>query len=98
MISRIVKMFFVDEKIDDFINVFEQSKIQIRNFDGCNHLQLLRHQQLKHVIYTYSIWESEAHLNLYRESELFKATWAKTKVLFCEKPVTYTLDQLDWVK
>lgn len=98
MISRIVKMFFDEDKISDFMKTFEDSKQKIRNFEGCNHLQLLRHQTLKNVIYTYSIWDSEDALNSYRKSDLFRETWRKTKVCFCEKPITYTLDQLDWVE
>jgi len=91
-------MFFEEDKLTDFMLIFEDSKLKIRNFEGCQHLQLLRHQNLKNVIYTYSIWDSVEALNAYRNSALFKVTWSKTKVCFCEKPITYTLDQLDWVK
>jgi heme-degrading monooxygenase HmoA len=33
-----------------------------------------------------SFWETEEALELYRSSELFRSTWAKTKLLFDEKP------------
>ncbi len=98
MISRIVKLFFEEDNIITFLTLFENTKQDIRNFDGCEHLQLLRHQEIKHVLYTYSIWKSEHDLNNYRKSVLFRNTWSQTKVLFSERPIVYTLDQIDWVK
>ncbi len=34
---------------------------------------------------TYSRWQSEAALNQYRDSELFKSVWSFTKALFFRK-------------
>jgi quinol monooxygenase YgiN len=91
MIVRVVKMTFVAEKLDDFLAVFAASKDKIRNFEGCQHLELLQDTKHKNILFTYSHWDSEAHLEEYRNSELFKTTWAKTKVLFAGKAEAWSL-------
>lgn len=87
MLKRLVKMQFQEDKVDDFIQVFAETKQRIRNFPGCQHLELWR---TDNVFFTYSIWESEEALNHYRYSELFKTTWARTKVLFAAKAETWS--------
>ena len=47
------------------------------------------------IFFTYSFWSSETALNEYRNSELFKAIWIKTKVLFSAKPEAWSLDKLE---
>lgn len=93
MIVRIVKMTFQPQHVADFVQVFEASKEQIRAFEGCLHLELLQHSS-KSIFTTYSHWESEKHLDAYRHSELFKQTWAQTKVLFAAKPEAWSSKQL----
>lgn len=85
MIVRIVQMTFQTENVPLFLELFEERKLMIRNFDGCRHLELWQDAHAENVFFTYSIWESEQHLDHYRFSELFKDTWAKTKALFAEK-------------
>ncbi len=85
MIVRIVKMHFRENEVENFIAVFEASKDFIREFPGNHHLQLLQDQRESGIFFTYSIWDNEEALNLYRKSDLFRQTWAKTKPLF-EKP------------
>lgn len=85
MIVRIVKMHFRLKEVERFISVFESSKEAIRNFPGNHHLQLLQDEKDAGIFFTYSIWDDEEALNRYRNSTLFKQTWAKTKPLF-EKP------------
>ncbi len=89
MLRRLVKMTFLPDKVDDFIAVFEESKQKIRAMPGCRHLELWRNGT---IFFTYSIWETEEALNHYRFSELFKTTWAKTKVLFAEKAEAWSLE------
>lgn len=90
MIHRIVIMTFKEDEINSFLEVFDASKIHIRNFPGCMGLTLLQTTNKPHQMSTYSIWESEKALDTYRESDLFKTTWAKTKVLFAEKPIAFS--------
>lgn len=95
MITRLVKLTFVPENISTFINIFESSKNKIRAFEGCEHVELLNDVENPNIFFTRSIWRSETDLNLYRQSELFKTTWAKTKVLFAQKPEAWTTKLLN---
>lgn len=97
MIKRIVKMTFVVGKEDDFLDIFNASKEKIRNFEGVSHLELLRDKIHLNVFFTYSFWESEAALEKYRHSALFKDTWAKTKLLFAEEPKAWSTEVISVV-
>lgn len=98
MIERIVKMTFKEESVDDFMKVFESSKTHIASFSGCNGLKLIQDILEPNVLFTYSIWDSEAHLNTYRNSPLFADTWARTKILFKDKPAAWSVNVIDLVK
>lgn len=91
MIVRIVKMTFQQEKINDFRDIFQSEKEKIKAFEGCHHVELLNDIHLPNVFFTRSLWESEAHLENYRNSDFFKATWGKTKMLFAAKPEAWSL-------
>jgi len=97
MITRIVKLTFAADKIQDFISIFNSSKNQIRNFEGCKHLALYQDINNPNVYFTYSIWESLESLEKYRNSELFKSTWAKTKELFADKPCAWSIENIDTI-
>ena len=90
MIKRLVKLTFQSDKTDDFLTIFDQSKHLIRQRSGCQHLELLRDVTTPNIFFTISFWDDEATLNAYRHSELFRHTWAKTKVLFSDKPQAWT--------
>jgi heme-degrading monooxygenase HmoA len=85
MITRIVKMTFRVDEIEAFLQLFEERKELIRNFEGCTHNPAL--------FFTYSLWDSEEHLNQYRASHFFDDTWALTKQKFAAKPEAWTLEQ-----
>jgi hypothetical protein len=87
-------MTFQPEKVADFLTVFEESKDKIRARPGCHRLELLRDLDLPNVFMTYSYWDDAAVLNQYRDSDLFKSTWAKTKILFADKPLAYSVERL----
>ena len=93
MIIRIVKMTFKPEHVPAFLEVFEQSKSRIRNFDGCRHLELLNDIDQPNIYFTYSHWDSQAHLNAYRDSELFGDVWPRTKTLFAARPEAWSVTQ-----
>lgn len=93
MIVRIVQMTFRTEAIADFKELFEERKERIRHFDGCRHLELWQDSGNPAIFFTYSHWESEAHLNHYRFSEFFKDTWGRTKALFADKPQAWSVVQ-----
>ena len=93
-IIRIVRLSFEPNLVTDFLHIFDESKAFILGFDGCEHLELLQDIHHDNVYYTYSKWISPDALESYRHSELFKSTWAKTKVLFNAKPVAYSIQQV----
>lgn len=94
MVIRIVKMSFEPEKVGEFLKVFHESAAAIRNFNGCHHLELYRDSDHSNVLFTYSFWESAKHLEVYRKSELFENTWARTKVLFNAKPEAWSVARI----
>ena len=94
MITRIVKMNFRPEEVENFLLIFHQSKDKIRHMPGCQHLELWNSQSDTTIYYTYSIWDSEDDLNNYRDSELFQSVWPATKALFASKAEASTLNVL----
>jgi len=94
MFVRIVKMSFSEEHIDDFLYNFEENKSKIRAFKGCHLLELYRDKNNSNIFFTYSYWESENDLEQYRQSDLFKSVWSKTKALFNSKPEAWSVDKL----
>jgi autoinducer 2-degrading protein len=91
---RIVKMTFAPEKVSEFLANFKEVKHKIRAFDGVKHLELLNDKNKPNIYFTYSIWESEHHLNNYRHSNLFKSVWAVTKPMFIEKADAWSLEPM----
>lgn len=75
-------MTFQPDKTADFKANFEKHKLQIRGVEGCEKLLLLQDINDINVYFTYSWWQSEKHLDAYRNSELFKGVWKFTKSLF----------------
>jgi hypothetical protein len=94
MIKRLVKLQFQENQVENFLQIFAETKSQIRHFPGCRHLELWR---TGNTFFTYSIWDDEAALENYRHSELFKTTWARTKVLFAEKAEAWSVQMIDQV-
>ncbi|GAB3913059.1 hypothetical protein GCM10028803_56710 [Larkinella knui] len=91
-------MTFQESKTADFLAIFEASKQKIRTFTGCRHLELLRDLDQPAVYVTYSHWESAEALEQYRQSDLFKTTWASTKPLFAERATAFSVEKIDEVK
>lgn len=93
MIIRVVRMTFKEGAVGQFLQIFDASKEKIRLFPGCQHLQLLADAHQPNVFSTYSIWNEEADLNEYRDSELFGRVWPETKLLFSAPPVAHSYQQ-----
>lgn len=93
MLIRIVRMTFDPTKVEDFLAIFNESKHKIRHMEGCTHLELMQDYTLSNSFSTYSVWVDENALNNYRDSELFKDVWARTKALFSEKPIAFSLKE-----
>ncbi len=95
---RIVRLTLLPEKQDDFMEMFDTIRLKIRQFDGCYHLELLQDASFPNILTTYSVWKDESALNAYRNSDLFKATWSKTKTMFAAPPVAYSNFQVQVVQ
>ncbi len=98
MVIRIVKMGFHENKVAEFLNNFNENKSKIRNFEGCKFLELYRDKKASNVFFTYSHWSCETDLETYRQSDLFKSVWAKTKPLFNVKPEAWSVDKVESIK
>lgn len=94
MFIRIVKLRFHEDKIEAFLNNFEEVKQQIRNFEGNRFLELYQDKNDKRIFFTYSYWENEEALEKYRKSILFQGVWSYTKTLFSDKPEAWSVDRL----
>ncbi|MCF8258115.1 MAG: antibiotic biosynthesis monooxygenase [Flavobacteriales bacterium] len=90
MVTRIVRLTFQPDMVGEFIAIFNRSSGLIRASEGCMGVRLMRDTEQPHVFFTLSEWESEAHLERYRHSELFRTTWAGTKLLFAQPPVAHS--------
>jgi heme-degrading monooxygenase HmoA len=95
MIVRIVRMEFVPEKVNEFIELFTGTRHKIASFEGCKGVQLLNDIQAGNVFFTHSLWETEDALEKYRRSDLFKDTWTKTKAMFGGKPEAWSLKNVE---
>lgn len=87
-------MRFQEDKIEAFLNNFEEVKHHIRNFEGNRFLELYQDKNDKRIFFTYSYWENEEALENYRKSSLFDGVWTYTKTLFSDKPEAWSVDRL----
>ena len=88
-------MTFREAHTARFLAIFQRSREQIRQFPGCQHLELWQDHHQPHVYCTYSHWDTEEALNRYRASELFAETWAQTKILFADKPQVFSVNKVE---
>ncbi len=94
MIIRIVKLEFKAEEVPSFLAFFEERKLKIRAVDGCEHLEAWQDISNAGTVFTCSHWQSEAHLETYRKSELFQVSWAFVKPKFVGKPVAWSVNKI----
>ena len=94
MLKRIVKMEFKEDKLEDFLESVKRKKEIILAFDGCKHLEFWQDQNDPCIVFTYSNWDSEHHLNLYRYSDFFKETWRYTKTCFRTKAEAWSFGEI----
>lgn len=87
-------MEFQPDKIVDFLENFEKVKEKIRHFPGCHYLELYRDKNNTNIFFTYSKWEEEAHLEAYRNSDLFNSVWSVTKPMFSNKAQAWSVDAI----
>lgn len=91
MLLRTVRMTFMPDRVDAFLGeIFLPSAPLIRAFSGCRHLELWRDTRYPNILTTFSQWDDSEALERYRESELFRSTWARTTPMFAAPPVAHS--------
>lgn len=95
MIVRLVKLRFRESEIPSFLSNFENIKEDIRNFEGCMMVELLRDERDPCIFFTHSHWQSEVALDGYRNSDFFKGVWATTQLKFDGKPQAWSTTSLE---
>lgn len=95
MLVRIVKMSFHENNRNVFLENFNKHKEKIRNFEGCRLLELYQDKNDPSIYFSYSYWESENHLEMYRNSTFFKEIWNFTKTLFNNKPDAWSVTKIE---
>ncbi len=91
MITRIVKLEFQEDRINDFLTFFETIKHIVNEFPGCHGMKLYRDIDRPTIVMTYSHWESQEDLNNYRNSEQFGKIWPNIKPWFAKKPEAWSV-------
>lgn len=87
-------MSFRPEAVPVFLELFQEAADKIKASVGCLELSIFSEVSSPTVLFTISRWENEAALENYRRSELFTATWSRTKPLFAEKAEAWSLERL----
>jgi heme oxygenase (mycobilin-producing) len=93
MVIRIVRMHFTEAGVEEFLEIFNTHKQQIRDFPGCTHLQLLKDADDPLCYTTLSHWNDPDDLEKYRKSELFGSVWGRVKTLFAERTQAFSLEK-----
>jgi len=83
-------MTFKSSEVDTFLLMFSEVKNKIATFEGCESLELIQDKNNNNIFFTISKWKANIYLENYRNSDLFKSTWLKTKVLFDDKPEAWS--------
>ena len=92
MITRIVKLEFEQDKIDNFLQFFDTIKHQVNTFPGCYGMKLYQDIDRPTIVMTYSHWENQKALDAYRKSETFGTIWPKIKPWFADKPQAWSVN------
>lgn len=90
MLIRTVRMTFRPDRLDDFLALFREARPRIAAAPGCRHLDLWQDARFPNVLTTFSQWDDEQALDAYRQSDLFRTTWARTTPLFAAAPVAHS--------
>jgi len=82
---RIVKLTFREEKISEFLELFQAVESIIKDYRGCQSLRLLRDLEKSNVMFTFSEWQNERDLEDYRTSDTFQLVWQTISPWFSQR-------------
>jgi quinol monooxygenase YgiN len=91
MLIRIVRLPLDPVRVPEFLEIFAQSAVQIRQQPGCQHLELWQDADAPHIYCTYSHWDDAEALNTYRHSALFGQVWPATKRLLTKPAEAFSV-------
>lgn len=91
MILRLVKMKFKPEESANFEAFFYSIKDTIEAMPGILSVKLYQDEDDENIFFTHSIWLNTSSLDAYRTSEFFSEIWPKTKTMFADKPMAWSL-------
>lgn len=91
MILRLVKMEFKPDETANFLAYFDTIRDKIASMPGILGLKLYQDESNPNIVFTHSTWLNASNLDAYKNSELFGEVWPKTKALFAEKPMAWSL-------
>lgn len=91
MLTRIVKLTFQEEKVEDFLSYFDTINTRVSTFENCYGMRLMQDLHHPNIIFTYSNWKDENALNNYRDSDLFGGVWSTIKPWFGGKPEAWSV-------
>jgi len=94
MMIRVVKMILHPDGLFEFTAFFEAHKYTIEAFPGCLSVDLYKDVVEPNMVMTYSIWETKAHLEKYRNSKLFGTIWPQAKLWFADKPMAWSFSKI----
>lgn len=92
MIKRIVRLHFKGASIQIIKNFLKIKVEGIRSVDGCSHLEIWQDINDPSIMFSYSYWDSEDHLNTYRKSEFFGTVWPFLKSHFQAPPLVSSFE------
>jgi quinol monooxygenase YgiN len=94
MITRIVKLHIDENKVADFIAIYESSKSFIQNSSGNISVKLVKDIHQENILFTISEWNCEEYLNNYRNTEFFAKVWSQVKTLLISKTDAWSLEEI----
>ena len=81
-----------ESDIDSYMALVQSVLDRIKNFKGCQSVNIFNDKDVPNRFFSYSTWESEEHLDAYRDSELFKITWSELKTFFKSPAQAWTVE------
>lgn len=98
MIHRIVRMVFKPEYSEEFNEYVKTIVEKIASSEGCSKVEILRDKDDSNVFFTCSFWRNENDLLNYKNSELFKNVWYKTKRMFAQRALAWSTELVSEAK
>lgn len=97
MIKRIVTLYFNEEAVEEIKEVLAAKVADIRAVPGCQHLEIFQDTVEPSIMFSYSFWSSQEHLDAYRASSLFGEVWPFLKSHFRSAPRANSVNVLHYL-